>query len=97
VATRGAAARSMFSPRPIFLYVREGRFFSMSADRALLEVPREAEPRHFSGVPIQNRPARDPPLEPAPPHAAIEPRHVRRIYKKEEVKERLMRDLKGFG
>lgn len=74
-----------------------GSNFAKSADRAVLEGAREAEPRHFSSFYIQKWPAPDPTLEQTPPHAEIEAKHVRRIYKKEGVKGHLIRDLKGFG
>ena len=74
-----------------------GSIFAKSTDGALFCASREAEPRDFSGDPIQKWPARDPTLGRHPPHAEFVARHVRRIYKKEEVKEHLIRDLKGFG
>lgn len=46
-----------------------GSILPKSADRAVLEVLREARPRHFSGFSIQKWPAPDPVLEQHPPHA----------------------------
>jgi hypothetical protein len=61
--------------------------FAKSLDRALFGTSREVQPRHFSAFPIQKWPAADPTLGHYPPYAEFVAWHVRRIYKKEEVKD----------